>query len=100
MQQSKHRRNDALFDGWSIVHMCTGVVLGWVMPPFIALALMVLWEPFENLILSPILMRRGIVFGYETLRNSLSDIFFDTAGVAIGFYLLSKFVMPPFFLFA
>jgi hypothetical protein len=95
----EHPRNDALFDAWSIVHLLTGVAMGWIMPPFIALTLMVLWEPFENLLLSPFLARYGIHFGYETLRNSLSDIVFDTVGVAIGFYLLSQLAPPPFYLF-
>lgn len=99
MPKTKHHRNDALFDGWSIIHLFTGVAMGWVMPPFIALALMVLWEPFEILLLSPFLARFGITFGYETLRNSLSDIFFDTIGVALGFYVLTSLVEPPFYLF-
>jgi hypothetical protein len=94
----KHR-NDSLFDGWSIVHLLTGVAMGWVMPPFVALALMVLWEPFEILLLSPLLARVGIVFGHETLRNSLSDIFFDTVGVCLGAYILLRFVQPPVYLF-
>lgn len=95
----KHRRNDALFDGWSIVHICTGVAMGWVMPPFVALLLMVLWEPLEILILSPLLARYGITFGFESLRNSLSDIFFDSIGVLAGAYLLTQLVLPPFYLF-
>ena len=96
---SQTRRNDALFDGWSIVHVFTGILMGWLMDPFIALALMVLWEPLEVLILSPLLAKRGILFGYESIRNSLSDIFFDVIGIAIGIYALSALVDPPFFLF-
>lgn len=96
---SRPKRNDSLFDIWSITHLVVGITLGWLMNPFIALVLMVLWEPLEILVLSPILARFGIVFGYETLRNSLSDIFFDTAGVMIGFYLLGKWLEPPFVLF-
>lgn len=94
-----HRRNDSLFDGWSVVHLLTGVAMGWVMPPFIALALMILWEPLEILVLSPLLARYGITFGYESLRNSLSDIVFDTAGVYIGAYVLAERFLPPFTLF-
>jgi len=92
-------RNNALFDNWSIVHLCSGIIFGWTMPPFIALAILVLWEPFEILILSPFLARFGIIFGYETIRNSLSDIFFDTVGVVIGFYVLAHFFNPPLQLF-
>src|SRR5664279_1690976 len=93
------RRNNAYYDTWSIVHLFTGVVLGWLMSPFIALVVMVLWEPLEILILSPILARIGIDFGYETLRNSLSDIVFDTVGVALGYWVLTALVSPPFHLF-
>ncbi len=93
------KRNDTLFDTWSIVHLLTGVGLGWVMSPFIALVIMVLWEPLEILILSPILAKSGIIFGYESLRNSLSDIFFDTIGVIIGWYIIGSIIEPPFFLF-
>ncbi len=93
------KRNDSLYDIWSITHLTTGIILGWVMSPVIALAIMVLWEPLEILVLSPILAKYGIVFGYETLRNSLSDIFFDTVGVIIGAYLLGRWLEPPFFLF-
>ena len=95
----KRKRNDSLFDVWSIVHVVTGVLFGWVMSPFIALTIMVLWEPLEILVLSPILAKFNIVFGYETIRNSLSDIFFDCVGVAAGFYILSNLLDPPFVLF-
>ncbi len=93
------RRNDALFDKWSIVHFSTGVLFGWLMPPFIALVIMVLWEPLENFVLSPPLARKGIDFGYESIRNSLSDIVFDIIGITIGFYLLSELLSPPFHIF-
>lgn len=93
------QRTDVLFDGWSIVHLVTGILLGWIMAPFVALLLMVLWEPLEILILSPLLAKFGITFGYETLRNSLSDIFFDAAGVVLGSWALTALVAPPFHLF-
>lgn len=96
---ARHRRNDALVDIWSVVHVVTGAVLGWVMDPFIALLIMVLWEPLEILVLSPLLARRNILFGHESLRNSLSDIAFDGAGVAIGVWVLTPLFDPPFFLF-
>lgn len=92
------QRNDSLFDTWSIVHLLTGILLGWVMSPFVALIIMILWEPLEILVLSPILAKFGIVFGFESLRNSLSDIFFDTMGVIAGAYILNSLIEPPFFL--
>ena len=93
---AKHRRNDALFDVWSIVHLVTGIAVGWLMDPFIGLLVMVLWEPLEVLVLSPLLARHEILFGHESLRNSLSDILFDGLGVAIGFWGLTALWEPPF----
>jgi hypothetical protein len=92
-------RNDLLYDTWSLVHLATGIAFGWLMSPLIGLVIMILWEPLEVLILSPILMKRGIIFGHESIRNSLSDIFFDTVGVLLGFYLLTAAFDPPFHLF-
>jgi hypothetical protein len=94
--QQKPTRNNAFFDIWSLVHLFTGVLMGWVIDPFLALALMVLWEPLEILVLSPLLAKVGIIFGYESLKNSLSDIFFDVIGVALGYYLLTALIEPPF----
>jgi hypothetical protein len=94
-----HRRNDAIVDVWSAVHLLTGILGGWLVEPFVALLIMVLWEPLEILVLSPFLGRRGILFGHESLRNSLSDIFFDGAGVALGFWGLTALWAPPFRLF-
>jgi hypothetical protein len=74
-------------------------MLGWVMRPFVALSIMVLWEPLEILVLSPLLGRLGIRFGYESLRNSLSDILFDVIGVGLGAWLLTNLAVPPFHLF-
>jgi hypothetical protein len=92
-------RNNVFFDIWSIVHLLTGVLLGWIMSPFIALVIMIAWEPLEIFVLSPVLRRFGIIFGYESLRNSLSDIVFDALGVALGAYLLIEMLEPPFKLF-
>lgn len=69
------------------------------MNPVIALSIMVLWEPIEIFVLSPLLARRGITFGFESLRNSLSDIVFDTVGVLIGAFVLGALISPPFYLF-
>lgn len=79
--------------------MSTGVLLGWLMAPFVALVIMVLWEPLEIFILSPLMARFGIEFGFESLRNSLSDIFFDVIGVIVGAWLLTSLIDPPFHLF-
>lgn len=73
--------------------------MGWLMTPVVALALMVLWEPLEIFVLSPLLAKINIEFGYETLRNSLSDIVFDTIGVLIGAYAVTQLIEPPFHLF-
>jgi hypothetical protein len=96
---NRPKRNDSIFDIWSITHFTVGVTFGWLMSPFVALVIMVLWEPLEILVLSPFLAKFGIVFGYETLRNSLSDIFFDTAGIIVGAYVLGRWLEAPFHLF-
>jgi cytochrome b len=97
LEKRVHRpRNDLLFDVWSIVHVVTGIAMAWVMDPFIALLIMVIWEPLEILVLSPLLARIDITFGHETLRNSLSDIFFDCVGVAVGYWVLTPLLEPPF----
>lgn len=95
----KHRRNGSLFDTWSVVHFCMGVLLGWVMPAFPAIAILILWEPIEIFVLSPLLAKVNITFGYESLRNSLSDICFDLLGVAVGAELLTQVAAAPFHLF-
>lgn len=89
----KHPRNGALFDGWSIVHLLTGVILGWLVQPWIALGAMIIWEPLEIFVLSPVLARLNIEFGYETWRNSLSDMFFDALGICVGYFVLSQ-ILP------
>jgi hypothetical protein len=92
-------RNDSLYDTWSLVHLVTGIAFGWLVDPFIGLLIMALWEPLEVLVLSPFLMKRGILFGHESLRNSLSDIFFDALGIILGYYILMSLLDPPFHLF-
>jgi hypothetical protein len=94
-----HPRNNAIFDKWSIVHLATGIVFGLLIQPLLALAIMVLWEPLEIFVLSPLLAKIGIEFGYETWRNSLSDIAFDVIGVMLGYFALSQWLEFPFRLF-
>lgn len=98
-ENQPHRRNKALFDNWSIFHLCIGTVLGWIMTPFIALVVMTLWEPLEIFVLSPVLARFGIIFGHESLQNSLSDIFFNTVGVTLGAFVLGEVVTSPITIF-
>ncbi len=99
MLKRRNGRNDAWYDLWSLLHFITGVLFGWIMPPFVALVIMILWEPLEIMVLSPILAHYDINFGYETFRNSLSDIMVDVAGVATGYYVLQFLVTPPLHLF-
>jgi hypothetical protein len=93
---ARHRRNNSLFDIWSLVHLVTGMLMAWVMAPFVALLILVLWEPLEILVLSPFFARFGILFGHESLKNSLSDIVFDCLGVALGVWVLTPLFDPPF----
>lgn len=95
----KHKRNGSLFDIWSVIHFFNGVILGWLLDPFWALAIMVLWEPLEILVISPLVAKLGINFGNESLNNALSDIFFDVLGIVCGAYLLTRLIGPPIHLF-
>lgn len=82
------------------MHFIVGVWVGWLVDPFIGLMVMVLWEPLEVLVLNPLFERWwGIQFGFESIRNALSDIVFDAAGVAVGYWGLRAVVEPPFELF-
>ena len=92
-------RNDRLFDIWSLAHLISGLVLGWVMEPFVALLLMTLWEPLEILVLSPFMARFEVEFGHESLKNSLSDIVFNSLGIALGYWGLTALADPPFHFF-
>lgn len=92
-------RNDRLVDIWSFVHLTTGVVFGWIMAPLAALLIMAAWEPLEIFVLSPLLARAGITFGYESWRNSLSDIIFDALGIIIGAVVVRHFLAAPVTLF-
>lgn len=89
-------RNDLIFDIWSLVHLLTGILLGWIMSPTIAVLVMILWEPLERFALSKFLAKFGIKFGYETVKNSLADIMFDILGISIGAAGLMAFIDPPF----
>ena len=73
-----------------------GILFGWVMNPLVAILIMAIWEPVEIFIISPLVARVGIVFGYETFRNSLSDILFNTLGILFGAFILRLLVSSPF----
>lgn len=92
-------RNNAFLDIWSIVHVFSGIVFGWMMNPLIAFLILTLWEPLEIFVISPYLAKHDIEFGYEGPLNSFSDILFNTIGMIIGIFILAKFFTPPFFLF-
>jgi hypothetical protein len=83
-------RNDKLLDWWSASHFGWAAVLTVALGPWWALGLMLAWEPFEILLLGPLLARKGIAFGHETWRNAASDAVFDTAGVLFGFFVLLR----------
>ncbi len=77
----------------------TGVISGLLMPPLIAIALIIIWKPFEILVVSPILARCHLDFGFETLKNSVLDIMVDIGGVALGYYAVAHYIVPSFHLF-
>lgn len=84
------KRNGKLVDIWSLTHFLWGLIAALLMPVWFAAALLVLWEPLENFVISPILWRYlKINFGHETLQNSLSDIVFDGLGLLAGISILT-----------
>ena len=87
----KHKRNDKLVDIWSLVHVVSSAGLAWLIGPVAAFIVVTLWEPLEIFVLSPLLAKRGIVFGYETWRNSLSDIVFNSLGIGAAMTLARVF---------
>jgi hypothetical protein len=87
-------RNNALLDVWSASHFAWGVALAILLGPFWAVAILIAWEPFEIFLLGPTLARRGIPFGHETWRNSVSDMLVDIAGAATAFFLVLPFWDP------
>ncbi len=83
------QRNSRLVDRWSLVHVVSGTGLYLLLgEAWLVFVLTTLWEPFEIFVLSPLLARRGITFGYESLRNSLSDICFNTLGIILGMFIV------------
>lgn len=89
----KTARNNRLVDVWSVVHVVSGAGLMWLLgtyagwTPFAVWLLMLIYEPIEIFVLSPLLEKCGILFGYEGWRNSLSDICFNTLGIGVALLL-------------
>lgn len=93
-------RNSKLYDIWSINHVVTGMIFGVLMAPVPAILIMAAWEPLEIFVISPIMAKFGILFGYEALINAISDIVFDAIGYAIGYFILSQFIGPEYRIFS
>lgn len=93
--ESYRPRNARLVDAWSFVHLATCAAMTLVAGPLVALFVATLWEPLEILVLSPLLARRGIDFGHESLQNSLSDVAFNAAGVALGWLFIVQTGWSP-----
>ena len=87
INKKKVPRNNSIVDVWSFVHLATSTVLTLFLGPLTTLIIVTIWEPFEIFILSPLLAKKGKLFGHESLGNSISDIAFNTIGVIIGVYL-------------
>lgn len=87
-KNNKPKRNNVLLDKWSLVHLFIGFGLGLLINPVVAVVILIAWEPIEIFILSPVLSRFNVVFGHETLRNSLSDMLVDCVGVLLGMLVL------------
>lgn len=85
----KRTRNGRLIDWWSLVHFVVSALLATLINPVWALIITAAWEPLEIFIISPMLAKINVDFGYETLRNSISDILFNTLGVLAAIFFLN-----------
>lgn len=95
--ESYRPRNPKLVDVWSFVHLATCAAMSFVVGPAVAFLVALAWEPLEVLVLSPLLAKRGIDFGHESLRNSLSDVAFNAAGALLGWAGIATLAWtPPF----
>lgn len=88
-EEHRTERNNRFFDKWSVIHFVTSMLFTLIIGPKLALLIVFLWEPFEIYILSRVLEKIEVRFGDETLKNSLSDLLFDSIGVAVGYAILS-----------
>lgn len=82
-------RNGSLVDVWSFVHVGASALITLFVGPLLAIVITFAWEPLENLVICPLLGKFGILFGHETLKNSLSDLVFNTIGIGIAYILMN-----------
>ena len=87
-------RNHRLVDWWSAAHVLWAAGLALVIGPLWGFLALVAWEPLEILLLGPLLSRKGVAFGHEGWRNSLSDIVFDGVGTGVG-YIVAVVLWDP-----
>jgi hypothetical protein len=87
-------RNGDLWDVWSLVHIASSAALTLLFGPVIAFIITFLWEPFELFVLSPLLARFGVRFGYESWQNSLADVAFNAIGIAAAWLLVLPYWNP------
>lgn len=80
---ARPERNRRWVDLWSLTHIAWGAAAAWLLGPWVGFVAMALWEPLEIFVLSPLLARVGITFGYEGWQNSVGDLAFNAIGVAL-----------------
>ncbi len=86
--KNTNARNNSIVDIWSFIHIASSAGLAYLIGPIPALIAVTLWEPFEIFVLSPALGHFNILFGHESLRNSMSDLAFNILGVLLAIPLL------------
>lgn len=93
--ESYRPRNPKLVDVWSFVHLATCAAMTFVVGPAVSFLVALAWEPLEVLVLSPLFAKRGIDFGHESLRNSLSDVAFNAAAALVGWGAMTALAWVP-----
>lgn len=98
------RATDPYVDAWTPMHFLVGAFLGILLHEFLALILLVLWEPFVLMVLAPRIQRGrwgwidGTQLAGPTLRNVLVDLVADVTGVMVGAFLLRRLLgLGPLF---
>lgn len=81
-------RNAQWFDAWSIVHFGSAAALTFLLGPLWAAAIVILWEPLELFVLSPLATRFGMSFGREAWPNVVGDLISDGLGVGAALLIL------------
>ena len=82
-------RNGSLVDVWSFVHVGASALIAFLVGPLLAIVVTFAWEPLENFVISPLLGKFGILFGHETLKNSLSDLVFNAIGITMAYIFMA-----------